>query len=111
MSVFNVFFDTPANRPFQAYRSKLELKRVRVTSQGDRATVAIGDLTIGPFTGELRFTVYPGAALVHVESVIHTQEDTRAILYDTGLAFRSSSEPQIHLDGYRGETPARDSGR
>ena len=26
MSVFNVFFDTPANRPFQSYRSKLELE-------------------------------------------------------------------------------------
>jgi len=95
MSVFNVFFDTPANRPFQAYRSKLDLKRVRVTSQGHRVTVAIGEVAIGPFTGELCFTVYAGAALVHVESVIHTQEDTRAILYDTGLAFGSSGSPRF----------------
>jgi hypothetical protein len=87
MSVFNVFFDSPAKRPYQTYQSKLDLKRVRVTSQGRRATVALGDLSIGPFTGELRLTVYSGAALVHVEAVVRTQEDRRAILYDTGLAF------------------------
>src|SRR4029077_5415356 len=82
MSVFNVFFDTPANRPFQTFQSKLDLKRVRVTSQGHRATVAIGDVPIGPFAGELQFTVYRGVPLVHVEMVVHTQEDRRAILYD-----------------------------
>ena len=27
MSAFNVFFDSPANRPFQAHRSRLDLKR------------------------------------------------------------------------------------
>ena len=112
MSVFNVFFDTPANRPFQAYRSKLELKQVRVTSQGHRATVGIGELTIGPFMGELRFTVYPGAALVHVESVIHTREDARAILYDTGLAMGSPSEPRFTWMDTEGklqrEAPAAD---
>ena len=98
MSVFNVFFDSPAKRPFQTYRSKLDLKHVRVTSQGHRATVAIGELTVGPFSGELRFTIYRVLASVHVETVVHTQEDRRAILYDTGLALsrrraRSSASP------------------
>ncbi len=87
MSVFNVFFDSPAKRPFQTYRSNLDLKRVRVTSHGHRTTVAIGEVNIGPFSGELQFTVYPSARLLHVETVVHTQEDRRAILYDTGLAF------------------------
>src|SRR5579875_2545417 len=86
MSAFNVFFDSPAKRPYQTYRSKLDLKRVRVTSQGRRTTIALGDLSIGPFNGELRLTVYSGAALVHVEAVVRTQEERRAILYDTGLA-------------------------
>ncbi len=95
MSVFNVFFDTPATRPFQSYRSQLELKRVRVASQGHRATVAIGDVTIGPFVGELRLTFYRGASLVHVETVVHTQEDRRAILYDTGLALPSASKTRF----------------
>jgi hypothetical protein len=85
MSAFNVFFDTPASRPFQSYRSKLDLKRARVASEGQRATVSIGDVTIGPFSGELQITIYRGARLVHIEAVVHTQDDRRAILYDSGI--------------------------
>jgi hypothetical protein len=86
MSVFNVFFDSPADRPFHVFRSKLDVKRVRVTSQGHRATVAIGDVAVGPFAGELQFTVHQFSRLLHVETVVRTHEDRRAILYDTGLA-------------------------
>src|SRR5271157_5012010 len=39
MSVFNVFFDSPASRPFQAHRSHLDLKQSRLSSRGRRATV------------------------------------------------------------------------
>ena len=87
MSVFNVFFDSPARRPFQSYRSHLDRKEIRVTSRGRRATIAIGDLTIGPFAGRIEFTIYEGSPLVHVESVIQTREERRAILYDAGLSF------------------------
>jgi hypothetical protein len=86
MSVFNVFFDTPANRPFDSLRVNLDLKRVSARSKGHAVTVSIGDVSAGRFIGELRLTVYRGARLVHVETVIHTNEDTRAILYDAGLA-------------------------
>src|SRR5262249_41414583 len=78
--------------PFQTYRSKLDLKRIRVTSHGPRTTVAIGEVNLGPFSGELQFTVYPFDRLLHVETVIHTQEDRRAILYDTGLAFSKPAD-------------------
>ncbi len=95
MSVFNVFFDSPARRPFQTFRSKLEVKRVRVSNKGRRTTVAIGDLTIGPFKGELQMTVYARSPLVHMETVIRTHEDRRAILYDTGLAFEDPRDMQF----------------
>jgi hypothetical protein len=90
MSVFNVFFDSPAQRPFQTYRSRLDLKRARVFSHGRRATVALGELSAGPFSGEWQITVYPGARLVHLEAVVKTQEDRRAILYDIGLVSQSA---------------------
>ena len=90
MSVFNVFFDSPAKRPHQSYRSRLDLKRVKVTSRGKRATVSVGDVTIGPFSGTLELTVYSGSPLVHVETVVSTKEEDRAILYDSGLAFAST---------------------
>jgi hypothetical protein len=115
MSVFNTFFDAPAKRPYQVVMSKLDLRRVRVTSQGRRATVALGDLSIGPFTGELQLSVYDGAGLVHVEAVVRTREDRRAILYDAGLAFAKpdpmefsslDTEGQFHKD--EGDTEASD---
>ncbi len=92
MSVFNVFFDSPANRPFETHASRLDVKHVRVTSQGHRATVAVRELSIGPFAGELRFTVYRGARLVHVEAVVQTRLDRRAILYDAGLTLSDASQ-------------------
>lgn len=95
MSAFNVFFDAPAKRPFQKYLAKLNLKRVRVASQGRRATVSIGDVTAGSFSGELRLTFYDGAGLVHLETVLHTDEDRRAILYDTGLVLADSRKVRL----------------
>src|SRR5262249_39730084 len=85
MSIWNVFFDKPAGRPHRTYSSHLEREQVRVSSEGRRATVAVGELSVGPSRGELLLTFYPGSRLVHVEAVVSTAEDRRAILYDAGL--------------------------
>ncbi|HLJ94772.1 MAG TPA: hypothetical protein VKU02_16410, partial [Gemmataceae bacterium] len=89
MSVFNTFFDKPAKRPHESFLGQLKPRRVRIDSEGRRASVAVGDLTIGPFKGEVVFTLYCDSPLVHVEAVVHTEEERRAILYDTGLAGKS----------------------
>ena len=85
MTKWNVFFDNPSKRPHQDFASALELKRVSVTSVGRHATIAVGDMTIGNFHGELQFTIYPGSRLLHVEAVVATEEDDRAFIYDAGL--------------------------
>ncbi|AGA27112.1 CehA/McbA family metallohydrolase domain-containing protein [Singulisphaera acidiphila] len=95
MSLFNVFFDNPAKRPFQSYRAQLDLKRIRVVSQGQRASVILGNVAAGPFTGELHLTVYRGSRLVNVESVLSTKEADRAYLYDAGLASETPSWSQF----------------
>ncbi|MCS6851395.1 MAG: hypothetical protein NZ700_09550 [Gemmataceae bacterium] len=82
---WTVFFDSPNDRPHRPFLSELARRHVRVTSEGSRATVAVGDLTIGSFRGELLLTVYGGSRLVHLEAVVATEEDQRAILYDAGL--------------------------
>jgi hypothetical protein len=92
MSDFNEFFDLPASRPFHAHLSRLELKWARVSSHGRRATLALGELSAGSFTGQWQFTVYPGARLVHLEAVVSTKEERPAILYDMAL---TSSAPPI----------------
>lgn len=86
MPLWNVFFDKPASRPYQTYRSRLDVKRVAAAGSGSRASVTLGDLTIGPFAGELVLSFYAGTRMVHVEAVVSTSEDKRAILYDAGLA-------------------------
>ena len=82
---WRVFFDSPAKRPHQTHRSVWKREGVRVESRGRRATVSLAGLDIGPFAGELQLTFYAGARLVHVEAVVSTQEDRRAIFYDAGL--------------------------
>ncbi len=102
MSLFNVFFDTPAKRPFDSFLGRLDRKRIRVVTRGRQTTVSIAEVAIGPFTGELRLTVYSGASLVHVETVVHTTAERRAILYDAGLAFEPSPKMQFAWVGADG---------
>jgi hypothetical protein len=90
-----VFFDKPADRPHEVYRSQLIANRVRVSGRGRRATVAISELAAGPFTGSLEMTVYAGSPLVHMEAVMSSPEDGRAILYDAGLVGEASGWRQI----------------
>ena len=88
MSLFNVFFDSPAQRPHQTYRVEWGdpgSNTVRVENTGHRANVAFGPIQAGPFRGEWVITVYAGARLVHVEAVMRTTEQARAINYDAGL--------------------------
>ena len=61
MSVFNVFFDKPASRPYRTYLSERTTKQVRVTSHGRRCAIALDGLSIGPFKGELQLTFYENA--------------------------------------------------
>jgi hypothetical protein len=86
MSIWNMFFDNPGKRPHPTYLGTFELRRARVRSTGQRVSISLGDLRIGPFRGEWVFTLYAGCRLVHVEAVVATTEDRCAILYDTGLA-------------------------
>lgn len=82
---WNVFFDNPPLRPHATYRAVLTMKKVRIQSQGRHSTIIIDGISAGPFRGDLRFTVYSGCRLIHVETVLSTEKDACAILYDAGL--------------------------
>jgi hypothetical protein len=92
---WTVFFDNPPRRPHETFAAALEPQSVRVISRGPRRTVVFDGLSAGPFRGELHLTVYPGCRLLHVESVLRTEKDACAILYDTGLASSSPSWKSI----------------
>jgi len=85
MSVFNVFFDSPAKRPYRVHRSELRLEQIRVTSHPGRATIRLEKLEAGPFSGALEITVYAQARIVQVVAAMKTFEDPCAYFYDAGL--------------------------
>ncbi len=94
MSVFNVFFDNPLQRPHQTHRVAWSgPKTARIVTQGARASVAVGPIAAGPFRGEWVITVYAGSRLLHVEAVLKTDDEARAITYDAGLVERLASTP------------------
>jgi hypothetical protein len=82
---WTIFFDNVNKRPYQRYAAELKLTAARATAQGSRGSIAFGQLTAGPFSGELVFSFYAGSPLILVEAVVSTAEDRRAIIYEAGL--------------------------
>jgi hypothetical protein len=86
---WDIFFDNPPRRAHETFRAMLAGRSARTVSRGKGTTVIFDGLSAGPFRGDLRFTLYSGAPLVHVEAVLSTERDACAILYDTGLVSAS----------------------
>jgi hypothetical protein len=83
-----IFFDKPAtgkNGPVRHFDSALDLQTVRVESAGQRATIALGRLSAGPFSGELVFRIYDGSPFVQVEAAMGLEEKGVAYIYDAVL--------------------------
>lgn len=93
------FFDDPPKRPYQSYVATLSKQAVRVESQGQHSTIIVSGITAGPFSGDWRFTMYPGSRLIQAQAVVSTGRDASAILYDTGLSSPTPSWDSIaYLD-------------
>lgn len=89
-SGWTVFFDRMQRKPSEVFRAKIEQKRAVVTSNARRATLTIGDVSAGPFQGQLRWTFYAGSSFVLQEAVLKTEREGTAFLYDTGLVCRQT---------------------
>lgn len=81
-----IFFDKVHTRPSKASLASLDMNTVLVSASSKRAVIEISQLTAGSFSGVLRFTFSSGSSLVRVDSVLSTEEDGRAIVYDAGIA-------------------------
>ncbi len=80
------FFDNPPKRSHETFPVKLGKRALHVTEEGSHTTVSLAEASAGSFHGELRFTFYRNSGLMKAETVMATEEDGRAIVYDTGLA-------------------------
>ncbi len=95
MSIWNTFFDNPAKRPRQTHVATFAPRAHRIERQGEhRASVVFGGVTAGPFSGDLRFTVYSGSPLVQVECVMTTQQDKVAFVFSAGLLGNKDKAPR-----------------
>ena len=82
---WGAFFDNTPQRPYETHLITLGSRRVQTTNYGTRTTVSLAEASGGGFRGDLRFTFYRNSPLIHAETVLKTQEDWRAIIYDAGL--------------------------
>ena len=92
---WTVFFDRMQSKPNEVFLAKIEQKRAIVTSNSRRATLTIGDVSAGPFQGQLRWTFYAGSSFVLQEAVLKTQRGGTAYLYDTGLVCRETEPTEM----------------
>ena len=95
---WDVFWDAPLNHPDEVRRSGAAFRsdRIEVKTDGARLEVSSPGLSMGSFSGGVRFTVYRGTNLLRVEAVARTDEPSVAYIYRGGLkGFSSDSLPQV----------------
>ena len=104
---WGAFFDNTPRRPYQMFLVTLGKRRVQTTNKGTRTTISLAEASAGGFRGDVRFTFYRNSPLIHVETVMTTHEDWRAIIYDAGLA---SASPNWESMAYLYRAPGPTSG-
>ena len=82
---WNIFFDPTSRKLSKSGQLTLKIKSVVVRSVGNRCIVDLGELEGSAFSGKLRFTLYSGCDLIHLQSIVQTKKDARALLYHAGL--------------------------
>jgi hypothetical protein len=85
-------------RPEEIRRADASFKATscRVTSDGGSLAVTFPGLSLGIFSGSLRFTVYRGTNLVQMDAIAKTDEAWVAYKYDAGLnGFSTSLTPRV----------------
>ncbi|GEP41693.1 hypothetical protein [Brevifollis gellanilyticus] len=80
------FFDNPRLRHYDTYAVKLGRRSLNDLKDGNRVLLQVAEVSAGPFKGHVQFTLYRNSPLILMETVLSTEEDGRAIVYDTGLA-------------------------
>jgi hypothetical protein len=103
---WDVFWDAPLNHPEEVRRSDAALHsdRIEVRTDGARLEVFSSGLSMGSFSGGVRFTVYRGTNLLRVEAIARTDEPSVAYIYRGGLkGFSSDSLPHVLWRDGRGQ--------
>lgn len=92
---WTIFFDKTHHKPYDSYTADLSISHVKVSSEGKRCSITIDSLKAGPFSGSLVLTVYANSPLIHVEGVVETNQNAKAIVYDAGLVSATAEWEKI----------------
>ena len=84
---WDAFFDFPPGHPdgTRSFLGVFRPKRVKVTSIGDRVELSFDSMTLGIFSGSIRYVFFPGSRLIEQAAVLSTAEPDTAYFYDAGL--------------------------
>ena len=86
---WNIFFDKVPKKPFKSYTVDFDKRNATVTTEGSQTIIRVGQMQSASFTGVLEITLYDGSPLFNVASVLSTNIDSTAILYDAGLVSKT----------------------
>lgn len=92
---WTIFFDKTPRQPSTTFRSQIEITSVRYAGSGSRASIELDGVQIGPFEGSIRFDLFSGSRLVHIQAIVTSQQDGLAILYDAGMTSHAESPPRL----------------
>src|SRR5262245_20611540 len=84
---WDVFWDTPLNRPgeIRRFAASFNADRCEVKTDGARLEISFPGLAMGIFAGRIQFTIYRGANLLRLEAIAKTDEPSVAYKYEAGL--------------------------
>jgi hypothetical protein len=82
------FFDFPPSHPegIRSAAAVFSLKAARAATVGDRVDVSFDGLSMGIFSGALRYRFFPASRLVQQIADLVTNEPDTAYFYDAGLS-------------------------
>ena len=95
---WDVFWDAPLNnaKEVRRFHASYRADRCKVRTDGARLEITFPGLTMGSFSGDLRFTIYRGTNLLRVEAIAKTDEPSVAYIYQGGLkGFSSDLLPRM----------------
>lgn len=77
-------------------KSSFKTDSCTVATHGSRLEIEFPGLTMGAFTGSLRFTIYRGTSLLRLEAIAQTSENFVAYRYDAALTgFATQRMPNV----------------
>ena len=97
---WDAFFDFPPANPAGTRQFMQRFTPTAVTAKtiGNRVEIAFNGMNVGIFSGTLRYTFYPGSALIQQAAVLSTQEPETAYFYDAGIDVAAKQDVRSGLN-------------